>query len=165
LAFESHRQGLGGRKAESPESFGRGYCAFLPLDTTLTLAGDPVVTPSYSIPMAEGGNQVGDPFVVPRVYPPEGWEEPDTAGRFFTCCKTGARPYDLLVTAALLRLQHRFERAAVPGVKLAEAISLAPGGPQHVGEGDERHKDSDQRYRRERSDAGIACSMEEGKVS
>jgi thermitase len=44
---------------------GLGYWVYLPQDTTLTLAGDPVVSSSYNIPMAEGWNQVGDPYVFP----------------------------------------------------------------------------------------------------
>jgi len=44
---------------------GLGYWVYLPQDTTLTLAGDPVVSQSYRIPMAAGWNQVGDPYVFP----------------------------------------------------------------------------------------------------
>jgi subtilisin family serine protease len=44
---------------------GLGYWVFLSHDTTLTLAGDPVVSPTYSIPLVGGWNQVGDPYVFP----------------------------------------------------------------------------------------------------
>ena len=44
---------------------GLGYWVYLPQATTLTLAADPVLAPSYSIPLAADWNQVGDPFVFP----------------------------------------------------------------------------------------------------
>jgi hypothetical protein len=44
---------------------GLGYWVYVPQDTKLTLAGDPVVSSTYSIPIAQDWNQVGDPFVFP----------------------------------------------------------------------------------------------------
>lgn len=49
-----------------------------------------------------------DPFAVPRLLALTPQERPDEQGRYFACCQTGALPYDLLVTAALIRLQMRF---------------------------------------------------------
>ncbi len=49
----------------SSNPVGLGYWVYLPQDTTLTLAGDPVVSASYRVPLVEGWNQVGDPYVFP----------------------------------------------------------------------------------------------------
>jgi subtilisin family serine protease len=44
---------------------GVGYWAYVPQDTPITLAGDPVVDAPYRIPMVVDWNQVGDPYVFP----------------------------------------------------------------------------------------------------
>jgi hypothetical protein len=44
---------------------GLGYWVYLPNATPLTLAGDPVIAASYSIPLSQDWNQVGDPYVFP----------------------------------------------------------------------------------------------------
>jgi hypothetical protein len=49
----------------SANPVGLGYWVYLPNPTTLTLAGDPVIASSYSIPLAQDWNQVGDPYVFP----------------------------------------------------------------------------------------------------
>ena len=38
----------------------------------------------------------------------EGFTGPDERGWYFECCKTRQMPYDLVVTASLIRLAHRF---------------------------------------------------------
>lgn len=55
-----------------------------------------------------GGDCSYESFVLSRVVPAERRERPilDDAGRYFDCCKTAFRPYDVLVTAALLILKH-----------------------------------------------------------
>src|SRR5207302_6277007 len=49
----------------SANPVGLGYWVYLPNPTTLTLAGDPVISSSYTIPLAQEWNQVGDPYVFP----------------------------------------------------------------------------------------------------
>src|SRR5262249_8748536 len=44
---------------------GLGYWVYLPTATTLTLAGDPVIASSYTIPLSPEWNQLGDPYVFP----------------------------------------------------------------------------------------------------
>jgi subtilisin family serine protease len=44
---------------------GVGYWVYLPQDTPLTLTADPVVNAPYRIPLAEGWNQIGGPYVFP----------------------------------------------------------------------------------------------------
>ena len=60
-------------------------------------------------------------FSFPRVMRLHGWEEPDEQGRFFACCKTAFRPYDLAVTAFLVIAKHH----------LGDQIRVtSDGGPQ-----------------------------------
>jgi hypothetical protein len=70
-------------------------------------SGDPILAEEL-VAYNGAAPHVGDPFVIPRILTPTQEGLPDAAGWLFTCCKTGALPYDLLVTAALIRLQHRF---------------------------------------------------------
>jgi hypothetical protein len=44
---------------------GLGYWVYLPQDTPLILSADPVLTTTYRIPIVEGWNQIGDPYVLP----------------------------------------------------------------------------------------------------
>lgn len=68
----------------------------------------------------------GEPLVIARCWAVTPREHPDEHGRYFTCCKTSALPYDLLVTAALIRLQHRFP---------AEVEVSSDGGPPDWADG------------------------------
>src|SRR5258707_6332236 len=47
-------------------------------------------------------------FRLDRVHEPEEWQGPDERGWYFECWKTRRHPYDLAVTASLVRLAHRF---------------------------------------------------------
>jgi hypothetical protein len=47
-------------------------------------------------------------FYLERRRQPEEWQEPDERGWIFECCKTRRMPYDLAVTAALVRLAYHF---------------------------------------------------------
>jgi hypothetical protein len=47
-------------------------------------------------------------FSVDRIVHPQGSEDRDGRGWYFQCCKTRQQPYDLAVTASLIRLAHRF---------------------------------------------------------
>jgi hypothetical protein len=60
-------------------------------------------------------------FHVERVTQPEEWQEPDVRGWIFECCKTRRMPYDLAVTACLVRLAYHFPE----GVEVS-----SDGGPQ-----------------------------------
>jgi hypothetical protein len=51
----------------------------------------------------------------------EGFPGPDERGWYFECCKTRQMPYDLAVTASLIRLAHRFPE----GVQVS-----SDGGPE-----------------------------------
>jgi hypothetical protein len=50
----------------------------------------------------------GETFRLDRQFEPEAWDEPDERGWYFESCKTRQQPYDLAVTASLVRLAHRF---------------------------------------------------------
>ncbi|MEM8783466.1 MAG: hypothetical protein AAGE65_11505 [Planctomycetota bacterium] len=52
-------------------------------------------------------------FYLPRVFHPEPYQTPDPRGRYFAFCKTARKPYDLLVTAALVALKHHFPEVQV----------------------------------------------------
>jgi hypothetical protein len=54
------------------------------------------------------GNCSYEPFRVDRVLAPDIGERPDAEGRYIRFCKTAFRPYDLLVTAALLIFKNHF---------------------------------------------------------
>jgi hypothetical protein len=84
-----------------------------------TGSGDPILAEEL-VACNGAAPHVGDPFVIPRILTPTQEGLPDAAGRLFTCCKTGALPYDLLVTAALIRLQHLFPN---------EILVASDGGP------------------------------------
>lgn len=47
-------------------------------------------------------------FYVPRKLSPSPHHTTDEQGRYFEFCKTSRKPYDLLVTAALVALKHHF---------------------------------------------------------
>lgn len=47
-------------------------------------------------------------FYMPRVLEPHPGQQPDERGRYFDFCKTARKPYDLVVTAALLAFAHHF---------------------------------------------------------
>jgi len=58
---------------------------------------------------ASGGEDMSwESFYVPRVMTLDRFDYPDHAGLFFSFCKTGHMPYDLLVSAALLQFAYRF---------------------------------------------------------
>ncbi|MEM1353878.1 MAG: hypothetical protein AAGH88_03240 [Planctomycetota bacterium] len=48
-------------------------------------------------------------FFVPQALNPEPYQTLDEHGRVFSFCKTNRKPYDLLVTAALVALKHHFQ--------------------------------------------------------
>lgn len=62
--------------------------------------------------IAFNGTKEGDlchePFVVEQVFEPQSWERPEEDGKYFTCCKTAFKPYDLLVVGCLYAAIHRF---------------------------------------------------------
>jgi len=57
----------------------------------------------------------GETFRIDRQFEPEEWDEPDERGWYFECCKTRQQPYDLAVTASLIRLAHRFPEGVEVG--------------------------------------------------
>ncbi len=72
---------------------------------------DPKAEPYLSGPYLEtrvcSGSCAGEPFFVDRIYLVRDWERPRHAGRYACSCDTHFRPYDLVVTAALVRLKER----------------------------------------------------------
>ncbi len=60
-------------------------------------------------------------FGLDRIVQPREWSEPDERGWYFECCKTRHMPYDLAVTASLVRLAHRFPEGVEVG---------SDGGPE-----------------------------------
>jgi len=53
-----------------------------------------------------GGDCSHESFVLPRVFRLREWSEPDEHGRYFDCCKTAYKPYDLAVISCLLIAKH-----------------------------------------------------------
>lgn len=49
-------------------------------------------------------------FDFPRVFKPEPWQKPKEDGKYFSCCKTAYRPYDLAVTAFLIITKHHMKK-------------------------------------------------------
>jgi hypothetical protein len=66
-------------------------------------------------PLGKNGHGSGsyETFHIPETFDPGEWQEsrPEAKkGLFFECCKTAYRPYDLMVTAALLILKHHLPK-------------------------------------------------------
>lgn len=80
--------------------------------------GGPIITPDGvyfngdAQQDCDGETADHETFYVKRVYQPEAWEKPEGKQRwYFTFCKTARKPYDVLVTAALIRLAYHFPEA------------------------------------------------------
>jgi hypothetical protein len=56
----------------------------------------------------EGGDGSYETFCVERDYTPQSWDSTDKKGRYFECCKTGYRPYDLLAQCCLIVFNEHF---------------------------------------------------------
>jgi len=67
-------------------------------------AGEPYFSGPYLRARACGGNCDGGPFVIDRDWILASWHRPD-GGMFSSSCATHFKPYDLAVTAALIRLK------------------------------------------------------------
>lgn len=67
-----------------------------------------------------GGDCSHETFWFPRAMELQEWEEPDKDDRYFQFCKTAYKPYDVLVTAALIIAKHRF----------GDAIQVSSDGEQ-----------------------------------
>lgn len=71
-------------------------------------------------------------FLIERVFHPAPYEYLREDGTYFTFCKTARKPYDLLVTAALIRFKHHFPDVQIDsdgyaeeweeGMKLCQAV-------------------------------------------
>jgi len=59
------------------------------------------------------GGMYHETFYFEREFEPESWQTPDENGRYFSFCKTARKPYDLLVTAVLIRVKHHFPEIIV----------------------------------------------------
>jgi hypothetical protein len=71
---------------------------------------------------------------IPRIFEPQTWERPDPEheNMYFQFCKTARKPYDLLVTATLIRFKHHFPEVDIgsdgyakdwiEGLKLCTAV-------------------------------------------
>jgi hypothetical protein len=60
-----------------------------------------------------GGNCAGAPFLMDRKYIVRDWERPGDGGRYDCQCDTHFKPYDLIVTSALVRLKERLGDAII----------------------------------------------------
>jgi hypothetical protein len=56
----------------------------------------------------ENGDGSYETFSVERDYSDDAFQSPDKKGRLFSCCKTGYRPYDLLVQFCLIVFKEHF---------------------------------------------------------
>lgn len=52
-------------------------------------------------------------FEITRVFEPGSWQKPDEHDRYFACCKTARKPYDLVVCVSLLLFQYHFPNAHI----------------------------------------------------
>lgn len=86
---------------------------------------DPNAAPWFSGPFLDtrvcGGSCAAEPFVVDRKYLVRDWERADAAGLWSCSCETHFKPYDLAVTASLIRLKER----------LGDAIRISSENPDH----------------------------------
>lgn len=69
--------------------------------------GEPYFSGPYLETRVCGGNCAADPFVVDQKYLQRVWERLDDHGRFLCIVQTYFKPYDLMVTSALVRLKER----------------------------------------------------------
>lgn len=73
---------------------------------------EPVVGPWFSGAMLQtrtcGGSCASAPFVVDRRFLVREWDQLDK-GKYFSHCETAYKPYDLAVTAALVRLKENLD--------------------------------------------------------
>jgi len=53
-----------------------------------------------------------EPFIFPRRYEPEKWEEPKN-GEYFNSTKTAFKPYDIVVTACLIIAKHHLRNKII----------------------------------------------------
>lgn len=78
---------------------------------------DPRKEPYLSGPYLEtrvcGGSCAAQAFVVDRVYLVRDWERPEEADRYACSCETHFKPYDLVVTATLIRIKEHLGKAVV----------------------------------------------------
>jgi hypothetical protein len=86
---------------------------------------DAAAEPWYSGPYLDtrvcGGNCAAQPFVMDRKYMVRDWERPIAGGHYDCECETHFKPYDLAVTAALIRIKER----------LGDAIEISSENPDH----------------------------------
>jgi len=77
---------------------------------------DPISGPWFSGALLEtricGGSCAGAPFVVDRLFLVRPWDQLEQ-GRYFSHCETGFKPYDLAVTACLIRLKEHLREEFV----------------------------------------------------
>ncbi|MEM7625887.1 MAG: hypothetical protein AAF333_09675 [Planctomycetota bacterium] len=89
-------------------------------------------------------------FYVPRRLKPMPHHTADDCGRYFEFCKTARKPYDLLVTAALIALKHHFPDVNVvsdgdasdwqEGLELSRHVLNYGELPFHVGRARQRER-------------------------
>lgn len=86
---------------------------------------DPKAAPWFSGPFLDtrvcGGTCAAEPFVLDRRYLVRDWERPEDNGKYACSCITHFKPYDLVVTAALVRIKER----------LGSAIVVSSDNPDH----------------------------------
>lgn len=79
----------------------------------------------YSGPLLEtrvcGGNCAAEPFLLDRKYIIRDWERQGAGGHFDSSCETHFKPYDLAVTAALIRIKER----------VGDAMTVSSENPEH----------------------------------
>ena len=76
---------------------------------------DPKAEPWLSGPYLKtrvcGGTCAGEAFVIDRKYLIRDWERPEAPGIYGCSCETSFKPYDLIVTAVLIRAKERLQKA------------------------------------------------------
>jgi hypothetical protein len=69
---------------------------------------EPNWKPEVSANLIQFNGQPGfEDFSFPRFYGGRFGQAPDAEGREFQCCKSGGRPYDVLLTASLIGIKRR----------------------------------------------------------
>ena len=82
---------------------------------------DPWISGPYLLTRACGGNCSRDPFIVDRKYMARDWERQEHGG-YFCGCETDFKPYDLVVTAVMIRMKER----------LGDDFKITSDGDEHA---------------------------------
>lgn len=84
-----------------------------PITTTSVTSGNWFGGAQLEKRIAPNGDGAYETLYIPKVYNPREWDNLDENGNYFSFCKTGYRPYDLLVMCAYLAAKYYDRRCEV----------------------------------------------------